>query len=375
MDILFFIWITMRYNFLLYCDNIIFELKRVGGVSVYWAELLSRHNPNNALFFGYENNNIFAAALELDLKSEAYPSFIPCRYLPFWPSPHYASKGKHIFHSSYFRYSNNPNAINVTTVHDFTYEHYSHGIRKWVHSLQKKTTVKKSAGIICVSENTKQDLLNFYPWVNEDKIRVIYNGVGSEFYPVDEARVELYDRLQYSADNTFLLFVGDRSSYKNFAIYIELANQFLDFDLVVVGGKPFSEDEQERLSALGSRVKHFRGVPSDVLNLLYNAAFCLVYPSSYEGFGIPVLEAMRAGCPVISTNHASIPEVAGEAALLVDKVDVDSLAENVRLLFDETFRDQLKEKGFRQASQFSWDKCFAETYAFYQELWERSNNK
>jgi len=359
----------------LFFDNIIFELQRAGGISVYWAELLSRHLPVQMSCFGRKNSNIFASSLHLDLKDEGYSNFIPRRYFPFWPKPEYAQIAKHIFHSSYFRYSNNANAINVTTVHDFTYEYYSHGLRKWVHGWQKKNAVKKSAGIICVSENTKRDLLKFYPWVDESCIKVIYNGVSDDFSLQKDADKLLSDKLGFQADRPYILFVGDRSPYKNFDIFLALADKLPEYDLVIVGGQNFSDDEQRKTFAIKDRVHHFHGVSSENLNLLYNAAFCLIYPSSYEGFGIPVLEAMKAGCPVVSTNLSSIPEVAGDAALLVDALTVESILEQVKRLKNSGFRDTIISKGVMQASQFSWDKCFEETYAFYQELWKRSDVK
>ena len=286
-------------------DCIIFELQRAGGISVYWAEILKRlkSESGSAVFYGHENDNIFYDRLSFYLRKEAYPDFVKRRYLPFKDNNLKKLNNNYIFHSSYFRYSNDSNAINITTVHDFTYEYFSSGLKKFVHGIQKKKAVRKSSGVICVSENTKRDLLNFYPWVNPESVRVIYNGVGDEFFPIDNPIDSLEGFLKQDFSKPFLLFVGDRSSYKNFYIFIGLANFFKDFDLVVVGGGSFNQDEQRHLSGIFTRVKSFQGVSSEVLNYLYNSAFCLVYPSSYEGFGIPILEAMKAGCPVVSTNQ------------------------------------------------------------------------
>ena len=113
---------------------------------------------------------------------------------------------------------------------------------------------------------------------------------------------------------------------------------------------------------------HYQGISAEDLNILYNNAFCLLYPSSYEGFGIPVLEAMRAGCPVVSTNLSSIPEVAGDAGLLVNNIKVEEFVKEIEKLEDNEFRDKIIAKGLEQSKKFSWDRCFEETFEFYKEV-------
>lgn len=147
----------------IFYDCIVFELQKAGGISVYWSALLERSRLESVITFGRENSNIFSGNILTSIQSEVYPSFIPRRYLPFICKPSTSNNSKHVFHSSYFRYSNDRNSINVTTVHDFTYEHFVRGPRLWVHSWQKRLAVKKSKGIICVSENTKKTCCIFIP--------------------------------------------------------------------------------------------------------------------------------------------------------------------------------------------------------------------
>ncbi len=113
---------------------------------------------------------------------------------------------------------------------------------------------------------------------------------------------------------------------------------------------------------------HYQGLSQEELNILYNNAFCLLYPTSYEGFGIPLLEAMSSGCPVISTNISSIPEVVGNAAILLDEVLPQNFIKAVLSLENSNLREEMIQKGFLQAKKFSWDKCYSETLEFYKNI-------
>ena len=344
-------------------DNIIYSMQRAGGISAYWSELSSRliNKSISVDFYGYPNKNIFMKYLDSKVQKETSLSYKINRYLDFQKKLPHGS----IFHSSYYRIANQKDVVNITTVHDFTYEYYRKGLARVVHSWQKNRAISKSDGIICISENTKKDLLKFHPNISEEKIKVIYNGVSDSFYKLDEP-LELLDKAFKQLKNKkYLLYVGDRSSYKNFDIAVDTVNRIDDCSLVIVGGSNLSENEK---SHLGDDFFHFQGVSVEELNILYNNAFCLLYPSSYEGFGIPVTEAMRAGCPVMSTNLSSIPEVAGDAGLLVDKIEVEEFVKAILKLENKNFRDIIISKGFEQAKKFSWDKCFEETLEFYKEV-------
>ena len=349
-------------------DNIIFNLQRTGGISSYWFELCKRLSSQNTIFFESGNKNILSSALTIPRVYETFiPTFIS-RYLPFT-----RILPKHsILHSSYYRFSLQKSVINITTVYDFTYEFFFSGFQKQVHTLQKKLAVLNSDGIVCISENTKKDLLRFYPEIDSKKVKVIYISASDEYFPIGTPSI--IDGFAELLNKPFVLFVGDRSHYKNFNKAVEVVKKIPILNLVVAGGKPLTKSEMGFLKTLQGRFYFYQGISAKNLNWLYNTAFCLLYPSSYEGFGIPILEAMKAGCPVVTTNLSSIPEVAGDAALLVNKPDVNSLVKKVNLLFDSATREDLIQKGFKQAAKFSWDRCFDETIAFYDEVRSRVRN-
>lgn len=342
-------------------DNIIYSLQKAGGISAYWSELCSRFIKSDfdITFYGFKNENIFGK--NINQKKESIIIFRISRYLPFLKKIPKNS----IFHSSYYRISNQKDVVNITTVHDFTYEYYRTGLSRWIHSLQKNRAIRKSDGIICVSENTKKDLLKFYPDIEKEKIQVIYNGVSDDFFQLDNPHkylIGIYEQLQ---NKKYILYIGDRKGYKNFDIAVKVVEQVCNCILVIVGGGDLSENEKKILK---NDYIHYQGISAKDLNILYNNAFCLLYPSSYEGFGIPLLEAMKTGCPVVSTKISSIPEVTGDAGLLVDKVEVEEFVRAILKLENKEFRYDLIKKGLEQAKKFSWDKCFEETLEFYKEV-------
>lgn len=351
-------------------DSIIYQLQRAGGISVYWSNILSRlRNIDNdvgvEIFGTPASSNIFEDPIvSLDYQRERYHSLFLQRYLPFWPIVR--PKGNYVFHSSYYRTDFCNRAVNFCTVHDFTYEKYSKGIPKFVHSLQKSIAINNADVIICVSENTKRDLLIYHKNVDPDRVHVVYNGVSDSFYVIKE---ESYcpDEIELEFCSPYILYVGDRSSYKNFSIFMNLIDTRDDIAAVVVGGGEFKGIEREWADRNSSRVKHFVGIQENSLNYLYNRAHCLLYPSSYEGFGIPVIEAMRAGCPVIALNSSSIPEVTGGSAILFDTLEIEAFSAAVSLLFDSEYRSELVSTGLLNSQRFSWDNCFEQTFDLYRK--------
>jgi len=352
-------------------DNIIFYLQKTGGITTYWFELIKRAvaDPSVKAFFSEPH-----ARLDNHLRSALA---VPVRYFEtrplVWLSLSAFSipiEEKTIFQSSYYRISRSPKAINVVTVYDFVPERYFTGLRKLVHLKRKKTAIACADGLVCISHQTKEDLLKNFPFLDEKKIRVIYCGVGEEYGILPSSTLEGLAAANDILPGKLVLYVGSRALYKNFYVAAEAVSLLNDdFKLLIIGEK-LSRKEKVFLEAqLPNRYRCLSAVDNHTLNFYYNISYCLIYPSSYEGFGIPLLEAMKAGCPVVTTNTSSIPEVVGDAAVMVEEISPERFAGAVLKLSDDSFRKRLIEKGFERSGQFSWDKCYNDLKRFYRDLY------
>lgn len=356
-------------------DNIIFSLQKSGGISVYWYEILSRiinETEINHIFVeeDVKETNIFRNKLKIDANNTIHSNLKMNSILNRYRNLDFNMRNeKFIFHSSYYRtlsksVKKRNNVKEVVTVHDFTYERFTRGIKKWVHVWQKKKAVKSADIVICISENTKKDLLYFYPQFSKKDIRIIYNGVSSDYFKLPESDIVL-------SSPPFFLFIGSRAVYKNFNFTVEAVAQTKDFILKIVGGKLNRKELNLLNKKLPNRWELLENVDNSDLNKLYNKAFSLVYPSFYEGFGIPIVEAMKAGCPFIALNCSSIPEVAGQAGILMDKLDILSFNNAVSEIRNN--REEIIKRGFIQSNVFSWQRCYQETLEIYKEMYKTIN--
>ncbi len=347
----------------LFFDNIVYSLQNFGGISNYWYELTRQFLSSDEFdihFFETESqtNNLFRKKLSINPEKIATTNRGGIVTERFFRIPLQTNK-KGVFHSSYFRMPHKNTHINtVSTVHDFIHEKYHSYLRTILHNYAKKRAILESDIIITVSNNTRNDLLNYFPNINENKVVVIHNGVSELFKVLPDVRNE------YSVD--YVLYVGSRDHYKNFNFLVEVLSKRKDLELVVVG-KPFSTSELKLINAkLHGKVKLYTGIETNQLNELYNNAFCLFYPSSYEGFGIPLVEAMKAGCPFIALKGSSITEVAGNAGILLESLSIEEALNALQII--ENSRELLIKKGFAQGQLFSWENCYSHTRKIYQSL-------
>ena len=336
-------------------DDIVYSLQKTGGVSVMWSEI-TRNPPFPATHIRYSDaeGNMFAEKPEgHEYEIRSATGLIGKRY--FNIRRH--EETPYLFHSSYYRVCLDPKAINITNLYDCTFERYFHAPIYKVHLAQKKKTIMHSDGIICISRNTKKDLLEYYPDY-KGEIAVIYCGYDTGTYYYEPAEKE-----------QIILFVGSRTFYKRFDLAVKIVKGLSDYRLVVVGGGSFSPKEQALLeSELPGRYEKAGYLDNDALRNLYNRASFLLYCSDYEGFGIPPLEAQACGCPVICQAKSSLPEVAGDAAIYFDPENEQKSMEEIRRMSEPDLYADLVRRGLENTKRFSWDKCSREVYDFYRYM-------
>ncbi len=303
-------------------------------------------------------------------------------YSPLWlnllASRYLNQRKVALFHGPNFVVPLNADCPCVTTVHDLAFlkapQAYTRIYRRYM-IYQVQNAVRRSVMVIAVSEATKNDLVSLMQ-VPEDKIAVIHHGVDSKFQPCRDSEFLKGIRAQFTLPRRFLLSVGVIEHRKNLEALFRAAKTLIAEGLtdgVVLAGKEGLGAEKIRQYAMnlgiGDRVHYLGYVADDLLVGLYNLAQCLVYPSWYEGFGMPILEAMACGCPVVASDASSIPEAAGNAALLFPPSDSNLLEIKLRqLLTSEQLRSEIIIRGRRWVNQFTWEKTAKKHLALYQKV-------
>ena len=272
-----------------------------------------------------------------------------------------------------------PNACSLLTVHDLSFvrvpDSASSSLKAYLDSVVPRS-VQLATHVLADSQATKDDLIELYS-VADSKVTVLLSGVDERFFSLVSSELLLTVRSKYSIDRfPYIFSVGTVQPRKNYSRLIEalaqLRNQGIEIHLVIAGGKGWLENPiyQTITDTHMEDFVHFIGFAADEdLPALYRNAVCLAFPSLYEGFGLPILEAMASGTPVLTSNISSLPEVAGDAAIMVDPYDLDAITDGLkRLILDSALRDSLIQKGLVRARQFTWEKSARQLLGIYHSL-------
>jgi glycosyltransferase involved in cell wall biosynthesis len=354
-----------------------FVLQSYGGISRYFVRLAQglTDSEQQVKVFAPLHRNSYLSSLPENIVSERHVSQFPSKTTRlFLAYNHIQSRLKisgwkpDLVHETYYsRFGSAPkNCPVVITVHDMIHELFPNDIPlKDNTSTIKRIAIERCDHIICVSQNTKRDLMRICG-VPNNKISVVYHGF-DQFSQCDGLEVDAFVE-----SKPFLLYVGQRSGYKNFSGFLKSVatsrKLMKDFNVVAFGGGRFSSDELQFINSLGFSHDQVRQKSGNdkLLGRYYSSASAFVYPSLYEGFGIPPLEAMAHNCPVVSSNTSSMPEVIGDAAEFFNPLETDDIRQSIEsVVYSNEQAMLLRRLGSVQVNKFSWSKCASETLNVY----------
>ncbi len=362
-------------------DSQIFTMQEYGGISRYICNLaaqLSTIDGVETKIFSPFYINFFLDKLPRKIVSGVRIPRIPGTGRTFhrsglWLARHAIARfAPQIVHETY--YAANPlasrSARTVVTVYDMIHERFPLMFSQRDRTSRlKRASVLRADHVICISENTRRDLLDLVP-VSPDKVSVVHLG----FNQLSDIRQKALPGSSH-IEGPFLLFVGERGHYKNFKGLLQAyaSSNWLtnNFSIVCVGGGKLQGNELELMRELGISSWKVNQVNAtdDMLAEYYKKAAAFIYPSRYEGFGLPSLEAMSSGCPVVCSNTGSMPEVVGNAGAYFDPESIDSIRETIEhVLESNEQRELLVQRGFNRSAEFSWERCATETLEIYRSL-------
>lgn len=361
-------------------DHQIFTWQKLGGISRYFAEIINYTSKRKDVQYQLSTiNSINIHFNELELRKNFFSRIL--NYLK-------------IFINSSFKHTGNFNLVNsvndlknqqfdvfvptyydnyfleyignkpfVLTVYDMIQELYPTNFKDIDHLIvQKRNLIYKAKKIIAISENTKKDIINIYPDIDKNKIEVVY--LSHSIKPMET-------KLNIKIPEKYILFVGERGGYKNFDFFIKSVYPILNKDenlfVFCVGGRAFTDEESNLFNSLKIQNQLIQHTATDgELYTLYNKALVFVFPSLYEGFGIPILEAMASKCPVVLSNASSFPEIALDAAVYFNTNEESNLEKKIsQMIYDENYRALYIEKGLENLKRFSWQKTTDECIEVY----------
>lgn len=357
-------------------DHQIFSMQKYGGVTKYFCELIKNiageHEFNLSLILSdnqyLKKDYDFFKKIIIPLPDKQFRGKEFFKRRIYWLNKQYSmhsisSSNYDLFHPTFYDnyFFNSLKRPYIITVHDLIiFKFKDTFFRKETLRPQMEKVIKNATRIISISQNTKRDLVDIFN-INPEKIDVIYHGYNKQ--PI-KTKLNNYGR--------YILFVGRRNLYKNFKTFARaiscLLNKENGLKLICVG-EPFSNEEIAELRILKILEQTTAlTVDEKTLNNLYSNALVFVYPTLYEGFGMPILEAFANNCPVCLSNTSSLPEIAGDAGAYFDPYDNESILDAVKkVLYDKSFKNQMINSGKERLSDFSWNKTAEETIVSYKK--------
>lgn len=355
-------------------DNKIFSVQKYGGVSRYFTRLANELyllDLDVKIFAGVHRNNYIqnlpkelvigkrtntSNPLAIKIYKSISDLYIPIQIENWRPE---------IIHETY--YSSNPikskKSFKIITIYDMIHELFTDNFDSNDQTtLWKKKSIETADHIICISNNTKNDLIKLFniPEENTSVVHLAADQLGDK------------NTLPLISNKPYLLYVGARGGYKNFDSFLKaisisksLRN---DFKIIAFGGGIFTKIELDYIYSLGFADDDILQMDGDdqLLASLYKGASSFIYPSKYEGFGLPLIESMAMGCPVITSNISSMPEIVGDAGIYFDPLDIYDISQKIKdVVYSKTLTDELINKGYKTSLNFTWQKCALETLNVY----------
>lgn len=367
---------------------------KMSGVGYCQAGLVTsivKAHPENAYTFDYfsrKDHQVKEQRLakymtdSVKLNVSHFSGFVYRSIMNFIPLPYSAFFGKSAEVTHFFNYVVPPkvHGKTVVTVHDMVIKAYPETVRartKYFLYTGLEKSMKRADVIVTDSNFSKTEIEKYYPKY-ADKVRVVPCGVDLErFHPIEDTTQIIKVKQKFNLSDEYFLYIGTIEPRKNLTRLIEGYSKFVEKypecpNLVLAGGKGWLNDEiYSSIEKLGLKDKatFTEYIPSEDMCALINGAMGFLFPSIYEGFGMPPLEAMACGVPVLTSHEASLPEVVGDCAVMVDAYDTQSIADGIeRLYLDKNLREELSVKGLERAKLYTWENASQTLYSIYEEL-------
>lgn len=356
------------------------------GIGTYTQQIIKyllKYDIQNEYFlywWGTNYRELYGKNVNVSIASRKHHKFFEENYIP----ANIKKKGIDIYHvpQNGIGLPTAKNCLNISTIHDLIPyvmpETVGRGyLKKFISQMPQ--IIQSSDIIITVSEFSKKDIMRIFD-IDEERIKVTHLAADSYFKPIDKDEALKFLGMNYGICDNFILYLGGFSPRKNvksiLVAFSRLPSHIIKkYKILIIGP---SKDEHSYLMKLAEslevsdRVTFTGYVPYEHLPMFYNACSLFVYPSLYEGFGLPPLEAMSCRVPVITSNTSSIPEVVGDAALLINPFDTEELKDGMeKLLEDEKLSQELSEKGYARSKEFTWDRTAAKTLNIYEEAYAK----